>query len=90
MTKCCDVWNLEFQTTPDEMSLDFQTTPDEMGLGFDSEIRPVITKDLDYTNAINKPQINGVTLEGNKTNEEILIGSLTNTEIDAILNKTDL
>lgn len=79
MNKCCDVWNLKFRTVPDEMDLDFE-----------SEIRPVIGKGLDYASATNKPQINGVTLEGNKTNEELLIGALTNEEIESILSATDL
>ena len=80
MSTCCNVWKLKFHDSPES----------EMDLKFGTDIRPAIGTGLDYANATNKPQINGVTLEGNKTNEEILIGSLTNTEIDAILNKTDL
>ena len=38
----------------------------------------------DYEAAINLPQINGVTLEGNKTWAALGITSITNSEIDAI------
>lgn len=40
----------------------------------------------DYNFLTGKPQINGVTLEGNKTNEEIDIKALTNKQIDDIIN----
>ena len=77
MKPCNDVWRLKFQTSPD------------MDLKFESDIQPVIGSGFDYTNATNKPSINGVTLEGNKTNEEILIGALSNSEIDALLKTTN-
>lgn len=68
-----DVWRLTFQTSP------------EMDLKFNSDIRPVIGSGLDYANATNKPQINGVTLEGNKTNEELDIKAISNSEIEELL-----
>lgn len=68
-----DLWILKFKTCS------------ETDLKFDSEIRPVIGSGLDYANATNKPSINGVILEGNKTNEEILIGALSNSEIENLL-----
>ena len=40
----------------------------------------------DYNFLTGKPSINDVTLEGNKTNEEIGIKSMTNAEIDKIIN----
>ena len=40
----------------------------------------------DYNFLANRPQINGVTLQGNKTNEDININALTNREIDSIIN----
>lgn len=77
MKPCNDLWRLKFQTSPD------------MNLDFDSKIVPVIGSGFDYSNATNKPSINGVTLEGNKTNEEILIGALSNSEIDDLLKATN-
>lgn len=68
-----DVWRLTFQTSP------------EMDLKFNSDIRPVIGSGLDYANATNKPRINGVELVGDKTNEEILICSITNEDLESIL-----
>lgn len=68
-----DMWRLKFQTSP------------EMDLKFNSDIRPVIGSGLDYANATNKPRINGVELVGDKTNEEILIRSITNEDLESIL-----
>lgn len=68
-----DMWRLKFQTSP------------EMDLKFNSDIRPVIGSGLDYANATNKPRINGVELVGDKTNEEILICSITNEDLESIL-----
>lgn len=39
-----------------------------------------------YNDAINKPSINGVTLEGNKTNEEIHIRSIPEIEIEEVIS----
>lgn len=73
MSKCCNVWTPKFQAYPG------------MKLKFNSDIKPVVGSGLDYANATNKPSINGVTLEGNKTNEELLIGALSNEEIEKLL-----
>lgn len=40
---------------------------------------------LNYNRLYNKPQINGVELSGNKTNEDIGIGTITNTELNDLL-----
>ena len=40
----------------------------------------------DYNQLINKPQIEGITLEGNKTFEELTLISLTNAEIEQMLS----
>lgn len=50
---------------------------------FSTSVQPVIS--MEYETMKNKPQINGVTLEGNKTNEEILIGAISNVEIEDLL-----
>lgn len=39
----------------------------------------------DYNNLRNKPRINGVELVGDKTNEEILIQSISNEDLEKIL-----
>lgn len=58
--------------------------PLDINLG--SDVKPVIGTALDYELADNKPSINGVTLVGDKTNEDIHIGSLSNMDIENILN----
>lgn len=68
----------------DEWHLIFSDSPD-MCVKFGTEIKPVINTEFDYNNALNKPSINGVVLVGNKTNEEIDIRSIPNTEIENIL-----
>lgn len=42
---------------------------------------------VDYSNAVNKPSINDVELEGNKSFDDLGLTPLTNTEILAIINK---
>lgn len=66
------------------MDVIFDTKPSSLNLQFDSDIRPVIGGGVssDYTKLSNKPSINGVVLEGNKTNEEIDIGRVSNLEIE--------
>lgn len=53
-----------------------------------SKVVPVIggSGTSDYRDLDNKPSINGVTLEGDKTNEELLIKAIPNEEIEALLN----
>lgn len=45
----------------------------------------VVGGTTNYNKLYNKPQINGVELTGNKTNEEIGIGTITNTELNDLL-----
>nr|MBQ4455630.1 hypothetical protein [Clostridia bacterium] len=40
----------------------------------------------DYDKLENKPKIEGVTLEGNKTYEQLNMNKLTNEELEALLN----
>lgn len=69
-----DVWKLNFSDYP------------SVELDFNSDIKPVIgSTEMDYSKAINKPSINGVVLEGNKTNDDILISSISNSEIEELL-----
>ena len=83
MSKCCNVWTPVFQCY-ESWTPEFQDYS-PMNLDFNSEIKPVISKDVDYTNVTNKPRINGVELVGDKSNEEILIGAMENSEIEALL-----
>ena len=57
----------------------------EMVLEFDTDIRPIVGGGSDYGTLNNKPSINGVTLIGNKTNEELNIRGISNTEIESLL-----
>lgn len=74
MDACCEKWVLTFKDTPTGMNLKF-----------DSEIKPVTGAANDYALAANKPSINGVTLIGNKSNEELLIDSIPNEDIEKLL-----
>ena len=74
MSECCQVWNLQFNDYP------------AMRASFDSQIVPVIGgASNDYLALINKPSINGVLLEGNKTNEQLNISAIENSEIEKLL-----
>lgn len=52
-------------------------------------IVPVIGRGFDYESATNKPRINGVELNGDKTNDELLISPISNEEIAAIISNTN-
>lgn len=59
---------------------------EKIELQFDDKIVPVISGGSnDYNNLNNKPSINGVQLVGNKTNEELLIKAISNSEIEDLL-----
>lgn len=74
MDSYCDNWKLEF------------SDPSKMHLEFETDIRPVIDQGTtNYNDLTNKPSINGVTLIGNKTNEELNINAISNSEIEELL-----
>lgn len=60
---------------------DIQTSDGEI----DTDIEISTGGTNDYNDLINKPQINGVELTGNKTPEDLGILPLTNAEIDELL-----
>lgn len=62
---------------PMDVSQDAQSVDMDVGGGI-----AILT---DYNLLNNKPQIEGVTLEGNKTFEELTLVSLTNAEIEQLL-----
>lgn len=71
---CCDSWKLKF------------TDPPDLHLKFGVDVRPVISYGTDdYNELTNKPAVNGVTLVGNKTNEQLNINAISNSEIEELL-----
>lgn len=59
---------------------------EKIELEWGTEIVPVIGSGTDdYNDLINRPSINGIELVGNKTNEELLIDSITNEDLEKIL-----
>lgn len=67
-------------TVPMEVSVSRQTVP----MNVSGSVRPVIN--TDYEQLENKPQINGVELNGNKTFEELGEQTITNVELQDIIN----
>lgn len=59
--------------------------PDEISGGIRMPEREVISQN-DYNLLINKPKIEGITLEGDKSFEELTLISLTNAEIEQLLS----
>lgn len=67
---------------------DTNVDPDErMDLKWETKIVPVIQTggSSNYNDLSNKPSINGVELVGNKTSEELMIKSISNVDLEAIL-----
>lgn len=53
---------------------------------FNQDIRPVFgSGTTNYEDLENKPRINGVVLQGDKTNEELKIDSISNSVLESIL-----
>ena len=67
--------------TDSSIDTDIQTSDGEI----DTDIEISTGGTNDYNELINKPQINGVELVGNKTPEDLDILPLTNAEIDELL-----
>lgn len=80
---------LEFNTSELDCSEDvqFDSSPEKIDLNFGSDIRPIIGGVSDYNGLSNRPKINGVILEGNKTSDQIGISRLTNEEIEEIFKQ---
>lgn len=70
----------------DEGLLDIEMIPDEENFDIKIANDTIVTTNKDYNKLINKPSINNVTLEGNKTLEELEIPNsrVTNLEIDSL------
>ena len=56
-----------------------------MNPSFQSEVRVVTGGTRNYNDLNNKPMINGVELNGNKTDEQLNIIAITNEEIERLL-----
>lgn len=61
----------------------FSGNSNHFGIGGFS--KQVLTETGDYNNLINKPSIEGVTLEGDKTFEELTLVKIKNSDIDDII-----
>lgn len=57
----------------------------KMELTFSTQIKPVIGGGTDYNYLANRPMINGVVLEGDKTNEQLKIDAISNEDIEKLL-----
>lgn len=77
-----------FNLTPDENVESFGLSPNDEDEEFTVEFGEVINDGgtYDYNELDNKPQINGNTLEGDKTFEDLGAESLTNIDIENIIN----
>lgn len=62
------------------------TDCESMNIDLGSDVKPIIGTANDYALADNKPSINGVALIGDKSNEELHIGAMSNMDIENILN----
>jgi len=58
---------------------------EEINLDLDSSIR--VVPNTDYNDLSSKPQIEGITLEGNKTFEELTLEKVSNAEIEALFSE---
>ena len=84
VTESCLTWTPIFTDSGhSEIRMD---VCDNMKLDLGSDVKPIIGTSNDYLLSDNKPSINGVTLIGDKTNEDINIGSMSNMDIENILN----
>lgn len=70
MRNCCDCTGLTFTIEPTQQEISFSIER-EQEISFSVGDRIVETGD--YDKLIHKPSINGVVLEGDKTNEELFI-----------------
>ena len=85
MADIIDVKTLDFTIDEDE-NLDFTIDSDDISLDF--TVDPFVNVATNnYNELINKPQINSVELQGNKSFEELGDHTLTNLEIKTIFDR---
>lgn len=80
MTKCCQI-----DFTIEETSLNFCI--ENTSIDFNADLGYLKSDIADYSLLTNKPQINDVTLIGNKSFEELGIQTMTNLEIKEIFDR---
>lgn len=76
-------------TVETTIPVSFGSSMTEYPVGFDSAIT-VVGSSSDYEILLNKPQIEGIELIGNRLLPEIGIGTLTNAEIEEMLTLANL
>lgn len=77
-------WAATFGATLTESENLCATFSDDESMGADfGEVQKVSTSD--YNDLYNKPQIEGVTLQGNKTFPELGLGTITEQDVDNII-----
>lgn len=72
----------------EDWKLNFHDAPSSE-IKFGTDIRPVFGGVSDYTKLNNKPSINGVELIGNKSNDDLNIRSITNSEIEEFFKRLE-
>lgn len=72
----------------DDWKLNFHETPPSK-IEFGTDIRPILGGSNNYNQLSNKPLINGVELVGDKTNDELNICSITNSEIEDFFKRLE-
>lgn len=63
---------------------ELEGTLSDSGTALEGELTPPMV--VDYDALINKPRIEGVVLQGNKTFEDLSLNSLSNVEIENMLS----
>lgn len=81
-------YNIEFDTGS---SFEASMATNETGFTPETTVFRTGDQDIfygtDYNSLRNKPQIEGVTLQGNKSFEDLTLSALTNSEIDELIGE---
>lgn len=86
MDKILDHWKPKFSDQKTSFSPKFSDDRMNFTPKFGQDIRPVFGGGTtNYEDLSNKPRINGVVLQGDKTNEDLKIDSISNSELESIL-----
>lgn len=86
MGKILDHWEPKFSDQQTSFSPKFSDDRMNFTPKFGQDIRPVFGGGTtDYEKLENKPKINGVVLQGDKTNEDLKIDSISNSVLESIL-----
>lgn len=88
-----DEMNILVEEELDEQDITVEDADTELAIDVDAEeteqdvevVEETATWNMDYNSLINKPKINGVTLHGNKSIENLGVTILKNSDIDELL-----